>query len=160
MGGLADWREHHVVGDSREEMVQSSRKCSAGGPGDPSDQSWSWRSESHLHRKQHWTCENGRALCRGRKRKVSDGLREHFILADKQIERWPILLPYLKLLVKYVLRTSGEKTSDILEDTRINMGFLPWVACYQVHLYVPLLHLHYCSPMRWHLHCLQNANND
>lgn len=47
----------------------------------------------------------------------------------------------------------------ILEDTRINMGFPPGVAHYQIHLSVPLLHLHHCSLMRWHRHCHQNTNN-
>lgn len=65
--------------DIQVEMVQSSRKYSADGPGEPSDQRWSWRSENHAHKSSTEPVRMDKlsAESRKRKRKVKDNLREH-----------------------------------------------------------------------------------
>lgn len=56
------------------------QECSAGGPHEPSNQSWSWRSKSHPHWKQHRSLENGQALCREQRKEESKTIWENTLI--------------------------------------------------------------------------------
>ena len=110
MEGLADWKECHVVEDSQGEMVQSSR--SAVLVAHTSHQIRAGAEDLKVIPTESSTdpLRMGKLSAESRERKSQrQSERTPLFWPDKQTERWPILLPYLRLIVKYVLRTGGRK---------------------------------------------------